>query len=470
LFDEVDKVVYGNEIFENTHVSFGLSNGYLSYSILAYPSSLTTYSITFTADRYNEPVYLNVTYTINSTGITSILVNDVERLLEVSNESLPIYEYDFIDGSGNAIISKNDYDVRFALISTFTIITKTDIAPSVYLNILRNAVIPAGFRLIHLYLISNEVFGDIMYNLYTGTVDTPTYMIKFTSPYPTALYSVYDFDSNVFSNYNKYFFGTEDLDHVEIKYFTNTTLYRSTPIYSIATSTVKPRIIYTSLKLISANVTGTEMFSGTINDTDVLDSTELKLHRIDDMYISTDPNSIDNLEHKLFNIFYRTVDVGLFIDSMEPAYNDDFYCTQNYNIISQQFTDYSNTLYMICDVYDGSINFTNYILCNHLGYKINEINLSVLCDYSMNNRLYETMYRPADIKISYESVPTDDIVLYSDMFSGTINDTDVLDSTELKLHRIDDMYISTDPNNIPINNNERLYNVIYRSTDVSKNT
>lgn len=312
LFDEINNVVYNNEIKSNTHVSLSLTDGVLSYGITQYPSTLTTYSYTFTGTYNGEIVHFDVVYKINSVDIVEFKINGFDRLDDFINDSIRIYSYDMLYANGESVISKDNYELREGLINTFSIIARTDINPSVYMNIIRTTMIPAGFRLIHLYLLSSAAYTSIGESLlYEGTLATPSLQIHDRSLYAATTYSIEEFDRLKFNTYENLFFGPKDLDHLDLSEFKDSYEYRSTPMYTIATSTVKPRLIISTSRLTIdyVGVTGQNFFGVPVNQTDILDSRQLKLHRINDMYVNIDDSTIININESLYHIFYRSTDV-----------------------------------------------------------------------------------------------------------------------------------------------------------------
>jgi hypothetical protein len=141
-------------------------------------------------------------------------------------------------------------------------------------------------------------------------------------------------------------------------------------------------------------------------------------------------------------------------------------------------------------MFGGSVDDTDVLSSyDQKFYRINDMNIALDPNLTLNNteRLYHTFYRSTDTKLltntyttlTYSVAIPDtkphinisqyteyDYLKGSDMFSGSVDDTDVLSSYDQKLYRIDDMNITVDPNST-LNNTERLYHTFCRSTEIT---
>jgi hypothetical protein len=288
----------------------------VSFGIIEYPTSTHTYTFDINGLRGTEQLHTTIGYTINQTGITSIKINGIERVHDFINSSLQLYEYDMLNADNTAAINRSDYDIREGLISTFTIITRTTVNPAAYMNIIRTTMIPAGFRLLHLYLITSVVTNNGVYKLYDGTIATPTTNINIKSLWPTVAASIADFDRIVFkSKYYDYFYSGTDLDNVDVGVLTpDNPKYYSSPLYSVATSSSRPNITY-SVPLSSYTYDYNDWIEllGTlpINQLDVLSSYDTKLFRINDMNIPIDTTPLINNYDRLYQLYYRSTDITI---------------------------------------------------------------------------------------------------------------------------------------------------------------
>jgi hypothetical protein len=316
LFNEINNVTFIDQTSTNDYVTFIVAAGKISFGIIKYPTSAQTYTFTINGLRGTEQLHATVKYTINQTGITSIKINDIERIQDFINNSLQLYEYDMLKSDNTAAIDRAEYDIRAGLISTFTIITRTTVNPAAYMNIIRTTMIPAGFRLLHLYLITSVVTNTGLYKLYDGTISTPTANINVKSLWPTVAASIAEYDNVVFnSKYYDRFYSGNDLDNVDVGLLSpSNTKYYSTPLYSVAASTSRPHIAYSVPKLsyqYDYNNWITLLATQPINQLDILSNYDIMLFRINDMDIPIDTTPLINTYDRLYHIYYRSTDITI---------------------------------------------------------------------------------------------------------------------------------------------------------------
>jgi hypothetical protein len=316
LFNEINNVTFVDQTNKNDYVTFTVTDGKLSFGIIKYPSSVQTYTFDVTGLRNSEQLHATIKYSIDQTGVTSIKINDIERVQDFINNTLQLYEYDMLKSDNTAAINRADYDIREGLISTFTIITRTSVSPAAYMNILRTTVIPAGFRLLHLYLITSMVTNTGLYKLYEGTSLTPTLKLLISTQWAIAAASIADYDNVVFnSKYYDYFYTATDLDGVNVGLLTPANpKYHSSPMYSVAASSTRPTITYsTPLATYTYDYNDwiTILATQPIDKLDVLSNYDRKLFRINDMNIPIDTTPLINTYDRLYHIYYRSADITI---------------------------------------------------------------------------------------------------------------------------------------------------------------
>jgi hypothetical protein len=234
LFNEINNVTFIDETNTNDYVSFTITIGKISFGIITYPTSAHTYTFDINGLRGTEQLHATIRYTIDQTGITSIKINDIERIQDFINNSLQLYEYDMLKADNTNAIDRDEYDIREGLISTFTIITRTTVNPVAYMNIIRTTMIPAGFRLLHLYLITSVVTSAVLYKLYDDTLSTPSAKLYIKSLWPTVSPSLIDFYDTSFKKYYEYFYTSTDLNNIELLTPDNQKYYSQ--LYSVVAS------------------------------------------------------------------------------------------------------------------------------------------------------------------------------------------------------------------------------------------
>jgi len=154
-------------------------------------------------DEFDQTVYvigfkndieysLKLDFSVYQDRIDDLLVNneviDCDELL--AGRPVPVKATCFLDEFGNPPVTEQILEDIRNRIAAFTIIFKTNVPPTMYLELLRMTVIPAGYRLVHLFFMVSAALDMVSARVVDGSPITPNYTIVWYRK--NELYSVYN--------------------------------------------------------------------------------------------------------------------------------------------------------------------------------------------------------------------------------------------------------------------------------------